>query len=262
MSDNCWLMKAEPDSRMEKGKDVKFGVDDFEKVGVTPWDGVRSHEAKKIMKERMAIGDRVLFYHSNTKLPGVAAFAKVDSASYPDPSAFDASHPYHDPKSKEDSPTWYLVDVRFVERIPHFVSLKLLQTLGAMDEVPEALNSYLTADHLAAIKGMALLNRGRLSVQPVSAEAYAAIELLGRNGGFDDIVPAKKARAPKAKTASGTGKKRKAASPDEGDEEEEDQAPAPKKGKGRARKAKAESEADDSSAEEAPPRRTTARTRK
>ena len=25
------------------------------------------------MKERMAIGDRVLFYHSNTKLPGVAA---------------------------------------------------------------------------------------------------------------------------------------------------------------------------------------------
>jgi len=131
-----------------------------------------------------------------------------------------------------------------------------------MTEVPETLSSYLTADHLAAIKGMALLNRGRLSVQPVSSDAYAAIELLGRNGGFDDIVPAKKARAPKAKTASGTGKKRKAASPDEGDEEEEDQAPAPKKGKGRARKAKAESEADDSSAEEAPPRRTTARTRK
>jgi len=50
MSDNCWLMKAEPDSRMEKGKDVKFGVDDFEKVGVTPWDGVRSHEAKKIVR--------------------------------------------------------------------------------------------------------------------------------------------------------------------------------------------------------------------
>ena len=132
-----------------------------------------------------------------------------------------------------------------------------------MSEVPEALSSYLTADHLAAIKGMALLNRGRLSVQPVSSEAYAAVELLGRNGGFDDIVPAKKARAaPKAKAATGTGKKRKAASPDEDDGAEEDEAPAPKKGKGRARKAKAESEADDSSAEEAPPRRTTARTRK
>lgn len=72
------------------------------------------------MKDRMAIGDRVLFYHSNTKLPGVAAsvvgafavqaddrsFAKIDSASYPDPSAFDTEHPYYDAKSKADSPTW------------------------------------------------------------------------------------------------------------------------------------------------------------
>ena len=152
--------------------------------------------------------------------------------------------------------------------MPHFVSLKLLQTLGALDEVPEALSSYLTTDHLAAIKEMALLNRGRLSVQPVTPEAYAAVELLGRNGGFHDILPAKKPRAaPKAKAAS--AKKRKAASPaddddelEAGDGEEEADAPAPKKRKSRARKPKAESEADDSSAEEAPPRKTTARTRK
>ena len=62
-----WLMKAEPESRIEKGKDVKvsrylttivflnysgrsiisqFSVDDFEAVKTTPWEGVRNHEAK------------------------------------------------------------------------------------------------------------------------------------------------------------------------------------------------------------------------
>lgn len=152
-----------------------------------------------------------------------------------------------------------LVDVRFVERAPHFVSLKLLQALGAMDEAPEALASYgFTTDHLAAIKSMALLNRGRLSVQPVTPEAYSAVELLCRNGGFEDIALLRRAKAPaKAKAAS---KKRKEASEvDDNDDEEE--APAPKKRKGRA-PAKAKSEEDESSAEEAPPRRTTARTRK
>ncbi|OCF35896.1 hypothetical protein I316_02390 [Kwoniella heveanensis BCC8398] len=53
-----WLMKAEPDSRIVKGKDVKFSVDDFEEIGVSPWDGVRNHEAKKIMKEKMKLGDK------------------------------------------------------------------------------------------------------------------------------------------------------------------------------------------------------------
>ena len=35
-----WLMKAEPESRIEKGKDVKFSIDDL-KAATTPepWDG-------------------------------------------------------------------------------------------------------------------------------------------------------------------------------------------------------------------------------
>ena len=37
---NYWLMKAEPDSRIEKGKDVKFSIDDL-RAAVEPegWDG-------------------------------------------------------------------------------------------------------------------------------------------------------------------------------------------------------------------------------
>lgn len=42
-----WLMKAEPDSRIEKGKDVKFSIDDL-KVATAPegWDGVRNYVGK------------------------------------------------------------------------------------------------------------------------------------------------------------------------------------------------------------------------
>ena len=35
-----WLMKAEPDSRIEKGVDVKFSIDDLENADTPePWDG-------------------------------------------------------------------------------------------------------------------------------------------------------------------------------------------------------------------------------
>jgi protein phosphatase-4 regulatory subunit 3 len=70
-----WLMKAEPNSRIVKGKEVKvsashghsfisanlqpkFSVEDFEKVGTTSWEGVRNPEAKNIMKS-MRVGDKV-----------------------------------------------------------------------------------------------------------------------------------------------------------------------------------------------------------
>lgn len=36
-----WLMKAEPESRLEKGHDVKFSIDDLaSKTEPEPWDGV------------------------------------------------------------------------------------------------------------------------------------------------------------------------------------------------------------------------------
>jgi predicted RNA-binding protein with PUA-like domain len=78
-----WLMKAEPDSRIVKGKDVKFSVDDFEAARTTSWEGVRNFEARNLMKE-MSIGDKILFYHSNCKNPGIAGFAEVSKEAYPD----------------------------------------------------------------------------------------------------------------------------------------------------------------------------------
>lgn len=50
----CWLMKAEPETRIVKGHDVRFSAHDFEQSprGITSWEGVRSHQAKKILKVR------------------------------------------------------------------------------------------------------------------------------------------------------------------------------------------------------------------
>ncbi|WVQ95335.1 hypothetical protein IAU59_002431 [Kwoniella sp. CBS 9459] len=196
-----WLMKAEPDSRIVKGKDVKFSVDDFEEMGTSPWDGVRNHEAKKIMKEKMKVGDRVLFYHSNCNTPGVFAEAEIAKEGYPDYTAWDPSHPYFDPKTKQDNPTWYMVDVKFTRRLPHPPTLSLIKVLAALppSALPDEI-SYIGQDGLKAIAGMQLVNRGRLSVQPVEEAAYEAICQLGTKGGFEPLLsPSASSSSVKAK---------------------------------------------------------------
>ncbi|PLW56738.1 hypothetical protein PCANC_01653 [Puccinia coronata f. sp. avenae] len=183
-SRNAWLMKAEPEARIVKGKDVAFSINDLEKAGIEHWDGVRNHEAKNLMKEKMKKGDDVLFYHSNCKLPGIAGIAAIEKEGYPDYTAFDASHPYYDAKSMESKPTWFMVDVKFVSHLPNFVPLKLLQSLVSGKVDPP---NYMTSKGLQAMKDMPLLNRGRLSVQPVSLEAFEAVKSLGVNGGWPSM---------------------------------------------------------------------------
>lgn len=161
-----WLMKAEPDSRIVKGKDVKFSIDDLKEMGTSPWDGVRNHQAKNYMRDQMKVGQKVLFYHSNTKIPGVAGIAEIVKEGYVDDTAFDPSHPYYDPKSEKEKPTWYMVSVKYVGHLNEFVSLKTAQTY----EGPE-------------LKNMALIRRGRLSVQPVTKEEFDTIIRLG--GGIE-----------------------------------------------------------------------------
>lgn len=188
-----WLMKAEPDTRLEKSIDVAFSIDHFASCKITKWDGVRNPEAKTIMKERMKYNDPVLFYHSNTKIPGVAGLARICSKeSYPDSSAFDPKHPYYDPKSDPETPKWFLVDVEFVEKLERLVPLGLLQKLagkqGKLSKEERENVGYLTDEQVGAIAEMALLNRGRLSVQPVTKEAFEAVVQLSRKGGWDGWV--------------------------------------------------------------------------
>lgn len=152
---NCWLMKTEPSV---------YSIEDLERDGRTPWDGVRNYQARNFMRDRMQKGDRVLVYHSNAKPPGVAGLARVCSEPYPDETAFDPADPHFDPRSRREKPVWILVDICFEAVLPRLVPLAELR-----------------AD--AALKEMALLKKGqRLSIMPVSPAHFAHIVDLAEKG--------------------------------------------------------------------------------
>ncbi|XP_030774728.1 thymocyte nuclear protein 1 isoform X3 [Rhinopithecus roxellana] len=74
-----WLMKSEPESRLEKGVDVKFSIEDLkaQPKQTTCWDGVRNYQARNFLRA-MKLGEEAFFYHSNCKEPGIAGLMKVD----------------------------------------------------------------------------------------------------------------------------------------------------------------------------------------
>ena len=104
-----WLMKSEPD---------EFSIDDLAaaKGRTTPWFGVRNYQARNFMRDRMKIGDGVLFYHSSCPEPGIAGLAEVASVAYPDASQFDRKSPYYDKDSLKDAPRWFNVEVRALKK--------------------------------------------------------------------------------------------------------------------------------------------------
>lgn len=155
MAKRYWLMKSEPDV---------YSIDDLEKEGTTSWEGIRNYEARNNMRDEMSVGDEVLFYHSNANPPGVAGLARVVREAYPDPFAFDPESRYHDPKSTREKPRWFMVDLGFMETLDRVVPL------AEIKENPE-------------LRDMVLVNRMRLSVQPVSAEEFQVIRRMGKKKG-------------------------------------------------------------------------------
>lgn len=142
-----WLMKSEPDA---------FSIDDLQRVGTEPWNGVRNYQARNFMRDGMQVGDGILFYHSNTKVPGIVGTATVASGAYPDDTQFDPDSPYFDPKATREEPRWQLVDISFERKLSRTISLEEIKTHA--DELGEE---------------FALIRRGnRLSVFPVAADQY------------------------------------------------------------------------------------------
>lgn len=142
-----WLMKSEPET---------YSIDDLERDGSEPWDGVRNYQARNFMRE-MAEGDLLLYYHSNAKPPGVAGIGRISREAYPDPSQFDEKSKYYDPKSKKEEPRWSLVEVEFVEKFAEEIPLQ------ALKDDP-------------ALAGMLVTQKGsRLSVQPVETPHFKHI---------------------------------------------------------------------------------------
>lgn len=151
-----WLMKSEPD-------EVSFDDVLASPGRVTSWFGVRNYQARNFMRDAMAVGDGVLFYHSSCAEPGVAGIAEVASGPYPDASQFEEGGKYFDPKATREQPRWISIDVKAVEQ-GRYVPLAELRA------VPE-------------LEGMELLRKGsRLSISPVTPGEWQAILKLVRGG--------------------------------------------------------------------------------
>ena len=141
-------MKSEPDA---------YSIDDLERDVQEPWDGIRNYQARNMIRDDMRVGDKVFFYHSNCKEPGIVGIAEVATEAYPDPTQFDPESRYYDPKSNPEDPRWCLVDVRFIRKLDRNITLTELKAQPALD-------------------GFALTRRGnRLSVMPVDADHWDLI---------------------------------------------------------------------------------------
>ncbi|MEM9385159.1 MAG: EVE domain-containing protein [Pseudomonadota bacterium] len=147
-----WLMKSEPD---------EFGIDDLASSPrkTAHWDGVRNYQARNMMRNEMKKGDQAFFYHSNTKVPGIAGVMEVAREGYVDHTAFDPDDPHYDAKSDPDKPRWFMVDVRF---------LRCTKRVIALTELREYADG--------ALADFRLLARGnRLSIMPVSEQEWSFI---------------------------------------------------------------------------------------
>ena len=161
MARSYWLFKTDPES---------FAVGDFERAPArtTSWDGVRNTEARNLLRDRVAAGDRGFLYHSGGE-SAVVAIVEVVGAAFPDPTAFYRRDEHFDRKSDLKAPTWYQVELRLLERLPRPVTLAEVKAEKSL-------------------ANMALVKRGRLSVTPVTAAEWKRVLELSR-------------KAPRAKAA-------------------------------------------------------------
>ena len=143
-----WLMKSEPET---------YSIDKLKKEKKCLWDGIRNYQARNFMMKDMEVGDRVLFYHSNAKPPGIVGLAKISGPAQPDPTQFNKKSPYYDAKSDKDTPRWHCVEVAFEKKFSEMISLETLRETKGLED-------------------MLVTKRGqRLSIQPVTKKEFDRI---------------------------------------------------------------------------------------
>jgi predicted RNA-binding protein with PUA-like domain len=102
-----FLAKTDPDT---------YSITNLEEDKVTVWDGVRSPQAIRVIKD-MRPGDEVLIYHSQGEA-AIVGLARVVSDPRPDP---------------RDAKSW-VVDVEFVRRFAEPVTLKEIKESHKFDD--------------------------------------------------------------------------------------------------------------------------------
>ena len=125
-----------------KSEPSEFSWDDLVAKGSMgeEWDGVRNYQARNVMR-RMTLGDRGFFYHSQAARE-IVGIVEICAEAHPD--------------STSDDPRWECVDVRAVMQLATPIGLGAIKADRRLADMP-------------------LVRQPRLSVQPVSPEAWRMI---------------------------------------------------------------------------------------
>lgn len=150
-----WLMKSEPDC---------YSIDDLAAAGgPAMWEGCRNYVVRNYFRDSMRSGDKAFFYHSNIDPVGIIGTMEIVSeVAYPDPTQFDPTSDYYDPKSPKDNPRWLLRDVRFLEKFDRTIGLAELRETPGLEN------------------GLFIKKGQRLSVMPVTESEWDIIMALAK----------------------------------------------------------------------------------
>jgi predicted RNA-binding protein with PUA-like domain len=127
-----------------KTEPTEYAYADLEKEGRTRWDGIRNPAALRNLRA-MRRGDRLLVYHTGRE-KAVVGVGEVVREAYPDPRSGDARR--------------LVVDIEPRGRLARSVPLAELKSLATFAASP-------------------LVRQGRLSVVPLTAAQWKAIEARG-----------------------------------------------------------------------------------
>ena len=118
-----------------KSEPSVYGISDLSKEGSTLWDGIRNYQARNYMR-KMKPGERAFFYHSNCKVPGIVGLMEIIETLIIDPSQYDKSSKYFEPKSSNGNPIWDCARLRYLGKFKSILSLNELKSLYSEEEMP------------------------------------------------------------------------------------------------------------------------------
>jgi predicted RNA-binding protein with PUA-like domain len=122
-----------------------YAYDDLEREGTTVWDGVRNPAAVRNLRS-MRRGDRAFIYHTGDE-KAVVGLAEVTREAYADP--------------RSRNPRLVVVDLKALGRLGARIALSEIKALPEFADSP-------------------LVRQGRLSVVPLTAAQWKAIEMRGK----------------------------------------------------------------------------------
>ena len=132
-----------------KSEPYEFSIDDFSARPnqTIAWEGVRNYQSRNFMRNQMAIGDQVFFYHSCCKYPGIMGISVVSKPAYPDATQFNPDSKYYDPKVVINNPRWFNVEITLIKKTrlipikelrqyPELSRMRILQTGNRLSITP------------------------------------------------------------------------------------------------------------------------------